>query len=131
MNFEGEEKLNGKILIVFSMVLILWMPLNAEARGERAPWQILDEALTYLHSVPEVAWVRFKGSNVMIGWKSHPRKFAKINQTAAKNAAHALHNEVTVYSLRAEQTSVKEGDEESYLCKTIANPQEIIESSCR
>jgi hypothetical protein len=131
MNFEGEEKLNGKTLIIFSMVLILWMPLNAEARGERAPWQILDEALTYLHSVPEVAWVRFKGHNVMVGWKSHPRKFAKINRTAAKNAAHALHNEVTVYSLRAEQTSVKEGDEESYLCKTIANPQEIIESNCR
>jgi hypothetical protein len=131
LNFEGEEKLNGKVLIVFSMALILWMPLNAEARGEQAPWQILDEALTYLHSVPEVAWVKFNGHNVMIGWKDHPRKFAKINWTAAKNAAHALHNEVTVYSLRAEQTSFKGSEEESFLCKTTANPQEIIVSSCR
>ena len=131
MNFEEEEKLNRKVLIVFSMALVLWMPLNAEAQGERAPWQILDDALTYLQSVPEVAWVKFEGHNVMIGWKDHPRKFGKINRTAAKNAAHALHNEVTVYSLRAEQTSFKEGDEESFLCKTIANPQDITESNCR
>ena len=112
-------------------MLTFGVPINAEALDKRPPWQILDEALTYLQGVPEVAWVKFKGHDVLIGWKSHPRKFAKINQTAAKNAAHALHNEVTVYSLRAEQTSVKEGDEESYLCKTIANPQEIIESNCR
>lgn len=92
---------------------------------------MLDEELTYLRSVPEVAWVKFERHNVLIGWKSHPRKFAKINWTAAKNAAHALHNEVTVYSLRTEQTSFKEGEEESYLCKTIANPQEIVESNCR
>jgi hypothetical protein len=110
------------------MVLILWIPFNAEALDKRPPWQILDEALTYLHGV---AWVKFKGHDVLIGWKSHPRKFEKINKTAAKRAAHALHNEVTVYSLRAEQASLKEGAEESYLCKTIANPQEIIESNCR
>jgi len=123
--------MNQKILFIVSVMLILWAPLNVEARGERAPWQILDEALTYLHAVPEVAWVKFKGHDVLIGWKSHTRKFAKINWTAAKNAAHALHNEVTVYSLRAKQTSLQEGDEESYLCKTTANPQEIIESNCR
>jgi hypothetical protein len=131
MNFEEKEKLKVKFIIVSLMALILWMPLNADARGEQTPWQILDEALTYLHSVPEVAWVKFNGHNVMIGWKDHPRKFGKINRTAARNAAHALHNEVTVYSLRAEETSIKEGDEESYLCKTIANPQEILQSSCR
>ncbi len=120
-----------KGLIVFSMVLILWIPFNAEALDKRPPWQILDEALTYLRGVPEVAWVKFKGHDVLIGWKSHPRKFEKINHTAAKRAAHALHNEVTVYSLRAEQTSFKGGEEESYLCKTTANPQEVIESNCR
>ena len=113
------------------MVLFLWIPFNAEALDKRPPWQILDKALTYLHAVPEIAWVKFKGHNVLIGWKSHPRKFAKINKTAAKNAAHALHNEVIVYSLRAEQTSFKGDAEEPYLCKTIANPQEIIASNCR
>jgi hypothetical protein len=113
------------------MVLVLWIPFNAEAREKKASWQILDEALTYLHSVPEVAWVKFKGHNVMIGWKGHPRKFAKINKTAARNAAHALHNEVIVYSLRAEQTFFKGDAEEPYLCKTTANPQGIIESNCR
>ena len=123
--------MNRKVLIVFSMVLVLWLPLNAEALDKRPTWQKLDEALTYLHSVPEVAWVKFEGHNVLIGWKSHPRKFAKINKTAAKNAAHALHNEVTLYSLRAEQTSFKVSEEESYLCKTIANPQEIVKSNCR
>jgi hypothetical protein len=112
-------------------MLIFGAPINAEALDKRPPWQILDEALTYLHSVPEVAWVKFKGHDVLIGWKTPPRIFAKINRTAAKNAAHALHNEVTVYSLRAKQTSLQEGDEESYLCKTTANPQEIIESNCR
>ena len=123
--------MNGKASIVFLMALILWIPTNAEARGERAPWKMLDEALTYLHSVPEIAWVKFNGHNVMIGWKDHSRKFGKINRTAAKNAAHALHNEVTVYSLRAEQTSFKESEEESFLCKTTANPQEIVFSNCR
>ena len=117
-------------LIVLA-VLTFCAPIPAEALDKRPSWQILDEALTYLHGVPEVEWVKFKGHNVLVGWKSHPRNFAQINKTAAKNAAHALHNEVTIYSLRAKQTSWKEGAEESYLCKTTANPQEIIESNCR
>jgi len=123
--------LNRRILLVVSVILTLWVLISAEARGERAPWQVLDEALTYLHGIPEVAWVKFEDHKVLIGWQGLPKNFEKINQTAAKNAAHALHNEVTVYSLRAEQTSIKEGEEESYLCKTTANPNEIIESSCR
>ena len=120
-----------KIGLIVVTVLIFWVPVNAEALDKRPPWQILDEALTYLHAVPEIAWVKFKGHDVLIGWKSHPRKVEKINKTAAKRAAHALHNEVTVYSLRAEQTSFKGGEEESYLCKTTANPQEVTESNCR
>ncbi len=120
-----------KVGLIVLVALIFGTPIHAEARDERAPWQILDEALTYLHGVPEVAWVKFEGQNVLIGWQGIPRNFARINQIAAKRAAHALHNEVTVYSLRAEQTSIKESEEESYLCKTIANPQEIIESNCR
>ena len=131
MNFEKGENLNRRILLVASVILTLWVSINAEARGERAPWQVLDEALTYLHGIPEVAWVKFEDHKVLIGWQGLPKNFEKINQTAAKNAAHALHNEVTVYSLRAEQTSIKEGEEESYLCKTTANPREIIESNCR
>ncbi len=120
-----------KVGLIVMTALIFWLPVNAEAQEERPPWKILDEALTYLHGVPEVAWVKFENHNVLIGWESLPRNFARINKTAAKNAAHALHNEVTVYSLRAEQTSPKEGEEESYLCKTVANPQEIVESNCR
>ena len=123
--------MNRKVLIVFSIMLTLWIPFNADARGQKESWKILSEALTYLQSVPEVAWVKFKGHNVLIGWKSHPRKFGKINRAAAKNAAHALHNEVIVYSLRDEQTSFKGDSEEPYLCKTTANPQEIIASNCR
>jgi len=119
-----------KVGLIVLTALILSIPLKAEALDKRPSWQILDEALTYLHGVPEVAWVKFKGHDVLIGWKSLPRNFASINKTAARNAAHALHNEVTIYSLRAEQTSIKEGDEESFLCKTTANPQEIIESNC-
>ena len=123
--------MNRKVLFIVSVMLILWMPLSVEVRGERPPWKILAEALTYLHGVPEVAWVKFEGHRVLIGWQAIPRKFAQINKTAAKNAAHALHNEVTVYSLPAGQTSLKAGEEESYLCKTVANPQEIVESNCR
>jgi hypothetical protein len=120
-----------KIGFIVLVMLIFGAPINAEALDKRPPWQILDEALTYLHAVPEVAWVKFEGHDVLIGWKSHPRKFEKINKTAARRAAHALHNEVTIYSLRAEQTSFKGDAEEPYLCKTTANPQEIIESNCR
>ena len=114
-------------------MLILWMPFNAEARGERAPWQILDEALTYLHSMPEVVWVKFHEHTVYISWSSRPRKFKRINVTAAKKAAHALHNEVTVYSLPASETLPEEmwDYEPSFLCKTVANPHEIVESNCR
>ena len=104
---------------------------ESQALDKRPPWKVLAEALTYLHGVPEVAWVRFEDHKVLIGWRGIPRKFARINRTAARNAAHALHNEVTVYSLPAEQTSLKAGQEESYLCKTVANPHEIIESNCR
>jgi hypothetical protein len=125
--------LNRKVLLTFSVILILWIPLNAEARGERAPWQILDEALTYLHGMPEVAWVKFYEHKVFISWKSRPRNFARINTIAAKKAAHALHNEVTVYSLPPGETLPEElwGHEPAFLCKTIANPREIIESNCR
>jgi hypothetical protein len=114
-------------------MLILWIPLNVEARGERASWQILDEALTYLHGMPEVAWVKFYEHKVFISWKSRPRNFARINTIAAKKAAHALHNEVTVYSLPPGEALPEElwGYEPAFLCKTIANPHEIIESNCR
>jgi hypothetical protein len=120
-----------KVWFIVLVALIFGAPINAEALDKRPPWKVLDEALTYLHGVPEVAWVKFEDHKVLIGWQGLPKNFEKINQTAAKNAAHALHNEVTVYSLRAEQTSIKESEEESYLCKTTANPQEITESNCR
>lgn len=114
-------------------MLILWVPLDAEARGERPPWQILDEALTYLQSIPEVAWVKSYEHKVFISWKSQPRNFAGINTIAAKRAAHALHNEVTVFSLPPGETPPEDlwGYEPPFLCKTVANPGEIVESNCR
>lgn len=120
----------GWIVLV---ALTFGTPINAEARDERAPWQILDEALTYLHAIPEVAWVKFHEHTVFISWKSQPRNFARINTIAAQKAAHALHNEVIVYSLPPGVTLPEElwNYEPSFLCKTIANPQEIIESNCR
>jgi len=119
--------------LIVLVMLILWVPLSAEARGERASWQILDEALTYLHAVPEVAWVKSYEHKVFISWKSQPRNFASINTIAAKRAAHALHNEVTVFSLPPGETLPEElwGYEPAFLCKTTANPHEIIESNCR
>lgn len=123
--------MNREVGMVLALTLIFGLPVNAEAQEKRPPWRIMAEALTYLHGVPEVAWVKFEDHKVLIGWRGMPRKFARINKTAARNAAHALHSEVTVYSLPAEQTSLKEGEEESYLCKTVANPHEIIESNCR
>ena len=125
--------MNRKGLLIFSVMLILWIPLNVEARGERAPWQLLDEALTYLHSMPEVAWVKFYEYKVFISWKSRPRNFAHINKIAAKKAAHAVHSEVIVYSLPPGETLPEElwGYEPAFLCKTIATPHEIVESNCR
>lgn len=115
------------------MLMIFCLPLNVEARGERAPWQILDEALTYLHSVPEVAWVKFHEHTVFIGWKQRPKNFKRINRVAAQKAAHALHNEVIVYSLTPDTTLPEDlwDYEPSFLCKTVANPGEIVESNCR
>jgi len=120
-------------LLTFSVILILWTPLDVEARGERAPWQILDETLTYLHGMPEVAWVKFHEYKVFISWKSQPQNFAHINKIAAKKAAHAVHNEVSVYSLPPGETLPEElwGYEPLFLCKTTANPREIVESNCR
>ncbi len=119
------------ILMLFICAGGFLISAESQALDQRPPWKILAEALTYLHGVPEVAWVRFEDHKVLIGWQGMPRNFARINRTAARNAAHALHREVTVYSLPAEQTSLKEGQEESYLCKTVANPHEIVESNCR
>ena len=125
--------MSRKVLFAVSLILILWVPFSAEARGERAPWQILDEALTYLYSVPGVAWVKSSDHKVFLSWKSQPRNFGRINQVAARKAAHALHNEVTVYSLPPGETLPEElwDYEPPFLCKTTANPQEIIESNCR
>lgn len=114
-------------------MLTLWAPLNVEAREERAPWQILDEALTYLRAHPEVAWVKFHEHKVFVSWKSRPKHFKRINRIAARKAAHALHNEVIIYSLPSNETLPKElwDYEPPFLCKTVANPQEIVESNCR
>ncbi len=122
-----------KVGLIVLVALILGIPINAKALDKRPPWQILDEALTYLHSIPEVAWVQFHEHKVFISWKSQPQNFTRINQIAAKRAAHAIHNEVTVYSLPPGETLPEElwGYEPAFLCKTIANPQEIIESNCR
>jgi len=123
--------MNRKFLGVVVLALICWLPVSAEARERMPAWKVLDEALTYLRAVPEVAWLKFEGEKVLIGWEGLPKKFAQINKVAAMRAARALHNEVTVYSLHAEQSSLKADEEESYLCKTTANPQEIVESNCR
>ena len=121
------------VRFVILAALIFWAPSPAEALDKRPPWKIMDKALTYLHAVPEVAWVKYHEQIVFISWKSQPRNFASINITATRKAAHALHNEVTVYSLPPGQTLPEElwGYEPAFLCKTIANPQEIIESNCR
>ena len=115
------------------MVLALWAPLNAEALDKRPSWQILDGALAYLRSIPEVAWVKFHDHQVYISWESRPKNFKRINRVAAEKAAHALHNEVTVYSLPEGETLPAElwNYEPPFLCKTVANPNEVIESNCR
>ena len=107
-------------------------PLRAEALDQRPSWQILDEALTYLKAIPEVAWVKYHEHKVFISWKNQPRNFARINKTAARKAAHALHNEVIIYSLSPGETLPPElwDYEPTFLCKTTANPHEIIESNC-
>jgi hypothetical protein len=122
-----------KIGLIILAVLIFGIPVDAEALDKRPSWQILDEALTYLHAMPEVDWVKFYEHKVFISWKSRPRNFKQINRIAAEKAAHALHNEVIVYSLPAGENLPEElwGYEPSFLCKTTANPQEIIESNCR
>jgi len=122
-----------KILILFVCAGGLFISSESLALDKRPSWQVLDEALTYLHSVPEVAWVKFHEHTVFISWKNQSRNFARINTTAARKAAHALHNEVTVYSLPPGETLPEElwNYEPNFLCKTIANPQEIIVSNCR
>lgn len=125
--------MNRKAVLILSMVLVLWIPLNAEALDKRPSWQILDGALAYLRAIPEVAWVKFHEHQVFISWESRPRNFKRINHVAAEKAAHALHNEVTVYSLPPGETLPAElwNYEPSFLCKTVANPEEIVESNCR
>ena len=122
-----------KVGLIILAALIVCAPVSAEALDKRPSWQILDEALTYLHSMPEVAWVKFYEHQVFISWKSRPRNFKRINRIAAEKAAHALHNEVTLYSLPASEKLPSDlwGYEPSFLCKTVANPSEIVESNCR
>jgi hypothetical protein len=125
--------MNRKVGFIILAALIFGAPFRAEALDKRPPWKILDEALTYLHSIPEVAWIQFHEHKVFISWKSQPRNFARINQIAAKRAAHAIHNQVTVYSLPPGETLPEElwNYEPAFLCKTIANPQGIVETNCR
>jgi len=121
------------VRFVILAALIFGAPFRAEALDNRPPWKIMDEALTYLHAIPEVAWVKYHEHNVFISWNSQPRNFASINITAARKASHALHNEVTIYSLPPGEILPEElwEYEPPFLCKTIANPQEIVESNCR
>jgi len=125
--------MNWKVVGFILAVLIICAPFQAEALDKRPSWQILDEALTYLRSMPEVAWVKYYEHKVFISWRSRPRNFRRINHTAAKKAAHALHNEVTLYSLPPEEILPSElwDYEPVFLCKTVANPDEIVESNCR
>jgi hypothetical protein len=122
-----------KIRFFILAAMVVCTPVSAEALDKRPSWQILDEALTYLRAIPEVAWVKFHDHQVFISWKNRPQKFKQINLTAAKKAAHALHHEVIVYSLPPGETLPAElwDYEPAFLCKTIANPQEIVESNCR
>ncbi len=118
---------------ILLLALVFGMPLKSEALDNTPTWKKLDKTLTYLRAIPEVAWVQFHEHQVFISWKSRPRNFTRINTTAAKKAAHVLHNEVIVYSLPQDVTLPEElwDYEPPYLCKTVANPDEIIESNCR
>ncbi len=118
--------------MVGMMTVGLLFPGISQALEDRPDWQKLDKALMYLRGVPEVAWVKFHENNVYISWKGQPENFARINQVAAKKAAQALHNEVTVYSLPPGEELPADmwGYEPSPLCRTIANPHEIVDSNC-
>ena len=120
-----------RVLQMMVLMLAISLAQQAEAGGGRAAWKKLDRALAYLKALPEVAWVKYEGRDVLIGWKGFPGNFGPINKTAAQKAARALRHEVTVYSLRAEQTTFKPGGEQPHLCQTIANPTEIVHSNCR
>ncbi len=72
------------ILMLFICAGGFLISAESQALDQRPPWKILAEALTYLHGVPEVAWVKFEDHKVLIGWRGMPRKFARINKTAAR-----------------------------------------------
>ena len=120
-----------KIFMTCLCVGGLLIAAPSQALDKKPRWRVVDEALTYLNAVPGIAWVKVEDQGILIGWQGLPKNFARLNKTAARRAAQALHNEVTVYSVPAEHTTLTLGDDESYLCKTTANPTEIVDSNCR
>ena len=121
------------ILLLIASVFILWMASPAQALDDRPAWKVLVDELAYLRGVPEVAWVKAHGHRVFISWTTQPGNFGRININAARRAAHALHDEVTVYSLPAGEELPADiyGYEPSALCETVANPHEIVKTNCR
>ena len=122
-----------KVGLIVLVAVILGTPIQSEALDSRPSWKKLDDALAYLRSIPEVTWIKFHEHQVFISWKSRPRNFRRINHVAAKKAAHAVHNQVTIHSLPPGETLPAElwNYEPRSLCKTVANPREIVESNCR
>ncbi len=90
------------------------------------------DAVTYLKSVPEIAWIEIEKRNIIIGWSGYPSKFSAINKTAAKKVSRKVRTEVRIYSVKQEQKGWRPGkDAPAHLCHSLGQKGRVKFSNCR
>lgn len=77
--------------------------------------------LSYLNSVPEIAWWQVEGqleNTIVIGWKSIPHDFARINSRAAIRAQKLVGRPVKVWAVPNNHYGTPQSN---YHCEIIAH----------
>ncbi|MEW6670186.1 MAG: hypothetical protein AB1427_00700 [Thermodesulfobacteriota bacterium] len=111
------------------VILILYVAVFAGNAGA-ADQQALNNRLSYLKDIPEIAWVRIERNNVYIGFKERPPDLNNIVNAAAVHGNRAYGFGVHVWAIEAKYPNWKPGDAPFY-CEATARQGKLEGSGCK
>ncbi len=115
-------------LTVFFLMVAMLSPVEAADGKHNKLW----EAITYLKSVPEIAWIEIERDLIILGWDGYPARFSRINRTAAKRASKRVRGKIHVYSVKGDHRGWRpDKNEEGHLCRSTAKGGRLTFSNCR
>lgn len=119
---------------IFTLLISLFFlttVATTQAFGADKQSRKLWDALTYLKSVPEIAWIEVDDSHIILGWKGYSPNFSTINRTVAKKASRKVRGDVKVYSVKENLKGWRpKKDAPAHLCYSLGKGGRLQFTNC-